>query len=147
MKYFKLYEEFNQTEGKKFVEKLVIYSKAGRDVTKVSSVKKNEYGDYYFEFSTTQPGDFVIGGKKSFRVYVPTNIKDFPYVDTYEGGRRVFNASLEPKGEHDPKLILINFIEATNLYDDSVTQDLADAYEKVNSVEDVKNIIKTQDVG
>lgn len=147
MKYFKLYEEFNQTDGKKFIEKLTIYAKGGRDVKKVSSVKKNEYGEYYFEISTTQPGDFVIGAKKSFRVYVPTNIKNFPYVDTYEAGRRVFNASLEPKGENDPELILINFIEATNLYDDSVTQDLADAYEKITTVEDITKIIKTQDVG
>lgn len=142
MKYVKLFEEFNPYSGKQFADKLKIYTEAAKCVKSVSpyAIEDNLI---IFDVYTTVPGDYQ-SGNKIFKVFIPTNVVSKAYVETYESGKKVFTATLEPKGENDINNILYNYIEALGLYDDSTIENLVDAYRSINSVEDIQNIIKQQ---
>lgn len=143
MKYFKLFEEFNPYSGKQFIDKLHIYAEASPYAKKVTSVMADN-NVFYFEIYTNIPADFKDQkGTKDFKVIVPMNIKDVPYVETYENGKKVLYTSLETKGENEIDLLLMNFIEATQLYNDGSVQDIVDAYKNIKKPEDIKQIIKT----
>ena len=143
MGHFKLYEEFNPYTGKAFIEKLRLYALASDSTKKVTPVVVGK-GILSFNIETTIPADFQPTGVKSFEVIVPTNIKDSPYVETYENGKLVLTTSIEVENENEIDLILINFIEATQLYNDGPIQDIVDAVDRVKTPKDIKDIIKTR---
>ena len=143
MKYFKLFEEFNPYTGKEFIDKLRIYAEASPYAKNVTEIKANA-GSFSFEIETSIPADFGDQkGVKSFKVTVPINITDIPYVDTYENGKLVLHTALEIKGENEIDLLLLNFIEATALYNDGSIQDIVDAYKTIKTSQDITRIINT----
>lgn len=140
MKYIKLFEEFNPYTGKVFAEKMRLYAEASEYVVNVSKI--TELTDAVsFTISTEIPTDFQPTGKKTFKVIIPTDIENTPYVETYENNKLVLTTSLEAKGENDIELILINFIEATGLFDDTVIQAIVDKHDKIKTVADIKHLI------
>lgn len=145
MKYFKLFEEFNPYTGKEFIDKLRLFAQGSSYVNSVSSIMADE-NVFSFEIDTSIPADFGDErGCKTFKVVVPMNIVDTPYVETYENGKKVLTASLEVKGENQIDLLLLNYLEATQLYNDAPVQDLVDNYKNIKTVKDIQRIIKTQD--
>lgn len=143
MKHFKLFEEFNPYTGKEFIDKLRIYAEASPYAKKITQIKADA-GVFSFEILTSIPAEFgAQKGVKTFRVVVPMNIKDIPYVDTYEDGKKVLHTSLEIKGENEIDLLLMNYIEATQLYNDGSVQDIVDAYKTIKSPQDITRIINT----
>ena len=143
MKYFKLFEEFNPYTGKEFIDKLRIYAEASPYAKKVTEIQADA-GVFSFEIDTSIPADFGNEkGVKTFKVVVPMNITDVPYVDTYEDGKKVLHTSLEIKGENQIDLLLMNFIEATELYNDGSVQDIVDAYKTIKRPQDITQIINT----
>lgn len=143
MKHFKLFEEFNPYSGSQFIDKLKIYADASPYAKKVTEIKANT-GSFSFEIETSIPADFGDQkGVKSFKVTVPTNMIDVPYVDTYENGKLVLHTTLEIKGENEIDLLLLNFIEATALYNDGSIQDIIDAHKTIKTSQDITQIINT----
>jgi len=140
MKHLKLFEEFNPYTGKQFADKLKIYAEASIVTVSVSPYEFDE-NKIIFSIYTNIPGDYN-AGNKVFKVSIPTNLVSKSYVETYEGGKEVLNTSLEPDGENDINDILLNYIEACELYDDSTTENIVDAYKEIKSPEDIKKIIK-----
>lgn len=140
MKYLKLFEEFNPYSGKQFVDKLRIYTQAS-PVVKSISPNVIEDNRISFDVFTNIPGDYS-SGNKTFRVTIPVNIVSKAKVETFEDGKKVFTAALEPDGENDINNILYNYIEALGLYDDSSIENLVDSYRDINTVSDIKKIIK-----
>jgi hypothetical protein len=139
MNHLKLFEEFNPYTGKRFAEKLRLYclaSQVCKRVTPIRQIDKN----LIFDMITNTPGDYN-SGKKSFEVIIPTDIVSKARILTFENGKKVLDVNLEPDGENDINNILMNFIEAANLYDDSSITAIVDAYSKINSPEDIKKII------
>jgi hypothetical protein len=82
-------------------------------------------------------------GFKRFEVIIPTDVVSKARILTFEKDKKVLDVSLEPDGENDINNILMNFIEAANLYDDSSIQAIVDAYSRINSPSDIKRIIQT----
>ena len=143
MKHFKLFEEFNPYTGKEFIDKLRIYALASPYAKKVTEIKADE-GAFSFEIHTNIPAEFSDeNGDKTFIVVVPTNIKDTPYVDTFENGKKVLHTSIEIKGENEIDLLLMNYIEATQLFNDGSIQSIVDAHKTIKSPQDITRIINT----
>jgi hypothetical protein len=143
MTYFKLFEEFNPYTGKEFVEKLKLFAQGSPYAKSVSSVRVDN-DVFFFTIETDIPADHN-GDEKTFKVVVPMNIKDVPYVETIENGKMTMKASLETKGENQIDLLLMNFIEAAQLYDDGIIDNLIAHYKEIKSVQDIARIIKTQE--
>jgi len=139
MKHLKLFEEFNPYTGMSFAEKLCIYAEASEVATKVTPILKAK-NSLSFKIMTSIPGDYN-GGHKSFEVVIPTDIVNKAYVITYENDKKVLTTSLEPQNENDINDILMNYIEATQIYDDSSVENIVDAYNQIKSPDDIKNII------
>jgi len=152
MKHLKLFEEFNpyhdgaQTKnfnpytGKQFADKLKIYAEAS-EVTKSISPYEFDENLIIFNIFTNIVGDYN-PGKKVFKVSITVDMVSKSYVDTYESGKHVLRSSLEPDTENDIDDILLNYIEACGLYDDSTTENVVDAYKTVTCADDIKKIIK-----
>lgn len=134
-------EKFDSYTRKQFAEKLKMYAEASSKVLDVSPiVKRRENLTFYIH--TELPGD-VDGTNKIFLVIIPLNKNEKLRVKTFEGNKQVMEASLEPRGEKTIDSVLINFIEATELYDDTVIQFITDRYKEIRTPEDIKKIIKT----
>ena len=143
MKHFKLFEEFNPYSGSQFIDKLKIYADASPYAKKVTEIRADD-GAFSFEIDTNIPAEFGNQkGFKSFKVVVPMNIQDMPYVDTFEDGKKVLHTSLEIKGENQIDLLLMNYIEATQLYNDGSIQDIVDAHKTIKTSQDITRIINT----
>jgi len=152
MKHLKLFEEFNPYHngtqshnfnpytGKQFADKLKIYAEAS-EVTKSVSPYEFDENMIIFNIFTNTAGDYN-PGDKVFKVSIPVDMVSKSYVDTYESEKHVLRASLEPDTENDINDILLNYIEACGLYDDSTTENVVDAYKTITCVEDIKKIIK-----
>ena len=143
---FKLFEEFNPYTGAELAKKLRIYAEASDSTTSVSDV--HEVGkDFIFDIFTNLPPDSQTTGTKTYRVKIPFSQIEKARVITLEGPKDdqkiTFNTSIEIDGENDLEVILLNFLEATNLYDDNVIQDIVDAATKIENVEDIKKMIST----
>ncbi len=138
MKYIKLFEEFNPYTGKQFVDKLRIYAEASI-ITKSVSPCTFTNNTISFDINTSIPGDYN-KECKMFRVLIPIDTVSKSYVDTYEGSKKVFRTSLEPDSENDINNILLNYIEACQLYDDSFIESVVDAYKTITCPDDIKNI-------
>ncbi len=135
-------EKFDSYTRKQFAEKLKIYAEASIKVHDVSQiVKMGEHLTFYIH--TDLPGDYVDDTNKIFLVIIPLNKTEKLRVKTFEGSKQVLEVSLAPKGEEAIDSILINFIEATELYDDTVIQFITDNYKKIHTPEDIKKITKT----
>ena len=139
MRHFKLFEEFNPYTGKVLIEKMKLYAEASEYVAKITPVV-SEDDKLSFKIITKIPAEFETTGTKTFKIIVPTNA-DKPYVETYENDKLVLTTSIEIKGEDDVDLILINYIEATQLYDDSIAQAIVDKHDKIKTIQDIRHII------
>lgn len=138
MRWIMLFEEFTLQTGKPFIEKLRMYALASAVSRRVSEI---EHGENFLKFSihTEIPGDFN-GYTKDFVVTVPTN-KEIPYVETYEGGKMVLKVTIEPK-HGDVEYSVMNYLEATELYDDSSIQYIVDIYNDLKDPQQIKDVIK-----
>lgn len=142
MTFFKCFEEFTQDTGMPFIEKLRLYALASDVPTKVSEIKK-ESSEAYFVIDTKLPGDYEDNSVKTYRVIVPFD-RSKPTVETFENGKQVMSAQLESEkdGRDVEQSVFFNYVEATQLFNDPVIEDLADNYKTTNSVEDIKKVIK-----
>lgn len=142
---FKLYEEFNPYSPTELAEKLRIFALASPAVTSVSEIKKG--GSLVFYIFTNLPPDSQTSGTKTYKVVIPRGSLENSRVTTLEGPKdnqkEDFRTSIEIVGENDIQVILLNFLEATDLYDDNVIEDLVDSAEEIENTEDIKKIIST----
>ena len=155
MPHFKLFEEFTRQTGPPYIEKLRMFALASTVPTHVSEIKVDGI-DSYFMIDTKIPGDGPPGapGKpgtfQSFKVVIPMD-KKIPYVDTYEGGEKIFHASIEATDDPNDNpfeiQIFVNYLEAAQLFDDNDEEYMTDIFNKATSVDYIKKVLKQGLVG
>jgi len=136
-RFVKLFEKFS--DGMTFIEKMKIFAEASEVPTSVGGIKREGNGAYFF-IETKLPGDFQ-SGTKTFKVIVPFN-RSKPHIIVYENNKKVSDDTLEAKGD-DEKVIFMNYIEITQLFEDPVIEKIVDKFRTVNSPQDVKKLIKS----
>lgn len=122
-------------------EKFHVFARASEVPTKVTDLEEKN-GNYTFEIFTNLPHDIAEDGEKAFVVVIPKNTSEIPYVETYEGKRKVLTTHLETPQEDLIKIMLTDFIEATELFDDPLIQTITDKHQEVQSPEDIKRLNK-----
>ena len=142
MKHLKLFEEFNPYTGKQLADKLRMFAQASDVVTGVSEVKQVGK-DFVFEISTHLKRDGEGDGEKSFRVYIPFSQIEKARVVTIAKGKKEFSTNIEIKDENDLQVILMNFFEATGIFDDNVIDEIVYNASKLKNVQQVKTLLKT----
>ena len=142
MKHLKLFEEFNPYTGKQLADKLRMFAQASDVVTGVSEVKQVGK-DFVFEISTHLKRDREGDGEKSFRVYIPFSQIEKARVVTIAKGKKEFSTNIEIKDENDLQVILMNFFEATGIFDDNVIDEIVYNASKLKNVQQVKTLLKT----
>lgn len=138
---FKLYEQFNPYDGRALANKFRILAQAS-PVAKNVSLIRDEDGDYVFWIKTSIPADWKTGNK-SFKIIV-TKRKDDSKVETYEDSEKVFTSGIEIPSEDNLEVFLLDYLEATNLYDDSSIQTIVDNHDKIQSPSDIRKLIKME---
>ena len=124
------------------IDMLKVYADASTKKTHVTPI--NSDGKFYtFTIETNIPGDTVEGSYKSYKVMIDKGDLTNSLVETWEDGKMVFKTTLEVDGERDMSVILTNFIEAAELYDDTSAGYIVDARDKVKNPDDIKRMIKT----
>ncbi len=144
MSRFKLFEEFNPYTGLELAKKFRLFALASDIVTHASEIKqKNKV--FVFDIFTSIPTDGEKDGIKVFRVEIPFSQMEKARILTYNDKQKSeeFETSIEVRGENDLNVILTNFLEATQLYDDSNIQNLVDSSKNIHTIEDIKTILKT----
>lgn len=109
-------------------------SKIPLSVSKIETYKNM----MFFDILTNLPGDYI-DHKKKFKVVFPISGK--PLVEVHEGPK-VITHEIESDGKKDTQSIFLNFVEITELFDDPVIQKLADNFNKVQNVNQIKQLIK-----
>lgn len=141
MKHIKLFEEFNPYTGKELAEKLKMFSDASDSVNSVSPITQTEK-DFMFTIDSKIPVENGKGNKK-FQVFIPFSQIEKARVLTIENGKQTFSTDIEIKNENDLQVILMNFIEATQIFNDGVVDELVYNASKLNTVSAVKKMVKT----
>jgi hypothetical protein len=139
MKSMMLFEEFTAITGKPFIEKLRIYALASDSVKKVSQISLKGK-ELTFTIETNLPGDYN-GDTKTFNVVVPTD-RSVPYVETYEGGKKVLTVKIEPMGGQE-EFSIMNYLEATQLFNDPSIRSIVDIYKDLKDPQQIRNMIKS----
>lgn len=137
----------NPYTEKELVVKLRLYALASDVPTDVTEIVKHD-GAYSFDIFTEIPSDTREFGHKMFHIEVSDKSASASRILTYEGDKHkgykaVMDTSIEITGENNLQVILWNYIEATQLFDDNVTEDVVDACRNVHTVEDIQKIAKT----
>jgi len=145
--HFKLFEEFNPFSSKELAVKLKLYADGSGNTRFTTPIKRN--GEYYeFMIHTNDRSEFVDEGFKVYKVRVHCNKIEDLEVITYEGEagnrKRVRTSSLEISGENDLEVILINYFEVTQIYDDTTVRILVDNCHKIKTQEDIDDLLKSQ---
>lgn len=144
MSRFKLFEEFNPYSGLELAKKLHLYAEASSNVKYVTSIIEKEK-TFEFVIHTNNRADFVDNGFKVLKVEIPFSDVYKAEVVTFEGEpkdlKKVLTTSIEIPGEDNLEVILLNYLEAANLYDDSDVQRLIDDCKKIKNVQDIKKIV------
>ena len=146
MSRFKLFEEFNPYSGLELAKKLRLYAEASSNVRFVTPIVEKGK-DFEFVIHTNNRADYVDNGFKVLRVEIPFSQIDKAVVVTYEGEaknlKKVLTTSIEIPGEDDLEVILLNYLEAANLYDDGDVQDLIDNCRHLETVHDIHKVVST----
>ena len=136
-----LNESRSVLDPKTLAEKFHMFARASEVPVKVTDIEEKD-GNYIFVISTNLPHDIAEDGNKEFIVVVPKDLKKIPYVETYEGKRKVLTTHLETAEEDLTKILLTDFIEATELFDDPLIQTITDKHQEVKTPEDVMRLNK-----
>jgi hypothetical protein len=128
-------------DPKTIAEKFHIFATASEVPVKVTDLEEKA-GNYTFEIFTNLPHDMAESGDKEFVVVVPKDSTKVPYVETYEGRKKVLTTRLETEAEDLIKILLTDFIEATELFDDPFIQTITDKHQEIKTAEDVKRLNK-----
>jgi hypothetical protein len=139
MKHVKLFEEFNPYTGEELAKKLRMLASASDVVVKVSPITQ-EKKDFVFTLNTKLKGD---SGNLDYKVFIPFSQIEKARVVTLQKGKKTFSANIEIADENDIDIILTNFIETTQLFDDSQVEEIIENFKKLNSVDDIKKLLKT----
>ena len=142
---FKLFEEFNPYTGLELSKKLHLFARGSESVIRVTEIDQEEKV-FVFKIYTNIPANVAEDGEKIFRVEIPFSQVEGARIITYDskaGSKKEFETAIEVDGENDLNVILMNFLEATQLYDDSSVQNLVDSSKHIHTIEDIKRIIKT----
>lgn len=145
-RYVTMFEDFNPYSSKELAEKLIMYANASSVPKEVSPLRKVKE-DYSFQIFTELPSDKRNFGHKLFVVEIPSDTQASKVV-TYEGSKEKgyamsLETTLEVMGENDLDVILTNFIEATELFDDNVITELVSACKKISSIEEIEKIAQS----
>lgn len=145
-KYVTMFEEFNPYSNKELAEKLFLFAQASDVPDEVTPLRKVS-GDYVFQIFTAIPSDKRDFGHKMFYVEIPEDIQ-LTTVLVYEGSKEKGftledEVPLEINGEQDLEVILTNFFEITEIFDDNVIEELVQSCKKLNTVEEVTKLVKT----
>ena len=142
---FKLFEEFNPYTGLELSKKLRLFAQGSESAIRVTEIDQDEKV-FVFKIYTNIPANIVEDGEKIFRVEIPFSQVEGARIITYDskaGSKKEFETAIEVDGENDLNVILMNFLEATQLYDDGSVQNLVDSSKNIHTIEDIKRIIKT----
>ena len=142
---FKLFEEFNPYTGLELSKKLRLFAQGSESAIRVTEIDQDEKV-FVFKIYTNIPANIVEDGEKIFRVEIPFSQVEGARIITYDskaGSKKEFETAIEVDGENDLNVILMNFLEATQLYDDGSVQNLVDSSKHIHTIEDIKRIIKT----
>jgi hypothetical protein len=141
MKHIKLFEEFNPYTGKELAEKMRMFAAASDSISSVTNITQEEK-DFTFTIDSKIPSENGKGYKK-FQVFIPFSQIDKARVITIENGKTTFSTNIEIKNENDLQVILTNFIEATQIFNDGVVDELVYNASKLNTISEVKKMVKT----
>jgi hypothetical protein len=141
-----MFEDFNPYSSKEIAEKLHMYAEASAIPTEVSPVRKKGE-DYSFQIFTKTPSDKRNFGHKLYVVEIPADVQASRVV-TFEGSRekgytKSEDTTLEVVGENDIVVILTNYIEACQLFDDNIVAEIVAACKRVTSEEEIEKIAQT----
>lgn len=118
-----------------------MFSAASDSVKSVSDITQ-EKKDFIFTIDSKMPSENGNGTKK-FKVFIPFSQIEKARVVTIEDGKTTFSTDIEIKNENDLQVILINFIEATQIFNDGAVEELVNHASKLNTVAEVKKMVKT----
>ena len=135
----------NPFDSKKVFRLLNLLAKASPNTKHITEIK-TVADTSAFAFQSTQPDDTM---KKLLTYKVSMdNASDDPIssieVITDDGTHRIAKSGVEIKGENDIEVIVNNFIDFTNLYNDGPINSITNVILDINSVEQIKKIINDQ---
>ena len=135
---YKIWESFSQG-CEKIAQILHTYAEASpvsRNVTPIT-IDRNRF---VFTIFTDIPSDNS-NGRKNFRIVVCKPIVD-SYAEILDNDKVISKVSLEAKTDDDTEVILKNFIEIAELYDDPIIQHIISDHKNITSPDQIKKMIK-----
>lgn len=147
MKHVKLFEQYNPYDSLELIRKFRILAEGSENVRFCTPIDK--VGEWYQFFAHTNVRSFFEDkGWRSFKVKIHESKLYLSKVEYYEGEKgdmkKVLSSDIEIKGENDLDVIVVNYLEVTELYDDTVVQNLVDDFHKIKSVKDIHTILRYQ---
>ena len=143
LSHFKLFEDYNPYDGPELTKKLHLYARASESSYDVANIEQNDKHSF-FDFHTKIPSDFRSFGFKKLEIKIPHKQMGKALVITHEGTptdmKQVLVTTIEIPSENNLEVILMNFLEATLLYDDNVVQVIVDACQKIRDVTDIQKM-------
>ena len=147
MKHVKLFEQFNPYDPLEIIHKFRILAEGSGCVRFCTDIEK--VGHWYQFFAHTNVNShFEDNGYKIFKVKVHDTEFHLTKVEFYEGKKgemkKVLSTDIEIEGENNLDVIIINYLEVTQMYDDTLVQNLVDCFHKIKSVKDIQRLTKYQ---
>lgn len=134
----------NPYNPKELCEKFHLFAQASESVSKVSAIRKED-GDYVFDIKSTQPNDDMTS-VLCYIVRVPHNRISGITVTTTINSKETFHSTIEIPDENNLNVILDNYLEACDLYNDAPVDDLVLQATKLHTVAQVKAVVANQDM-
>jgi hypothetical protein len=131
----------NPFDAKKIFKLLILLTKGSSSTKNISKIKK-EGNKIFFTFLTDQPNDDMNDLLK-FKVSMESTISSIT-VQTFDGKKQIATSNLEITGENDIEVIVNNYLDFTNIYNDGPINSIVNNVLSIHSVSDIKKIIADQ---
>ena len=138
---YKLWESVN-SEIESLAVILRTYAQASPVATEVTPLTRDQ-DSIAFRVFTDIPSD-NFSGNKNFYVVVKHTVSN-SYVEIMDDEKEITKVSLEAKAEHNTEVIIRNFIEIAELYDDPIIQHIISKHRNVSSPEDIQKLLQIHD--
>jgi hypothetical protein len=136
---YKIWESSNQS-CEKIAQILHTYAEASPVSVEVTPVEVDK-NRWTFRVFTDIPSDNT-SGHKNFNVVVCQPLSD-SYVEILSDDRKVSKVTLEAQTDHNIEIILKNFIEIVELYDDPIIQHIISDHKNITSPDQIRKMLRT----